>query len=278
MSRKTVEHMTWHLNCYNENEKIFHPACGEAWKHFDSTHPEFASESRNVRLGLCIDCLTPFGHSASPYSCWPVFVSVYNLPPTMCMKQEYVFLSLIIQGPQSLGKNIDVNDMAIWQKRTVEIICELERIFPPSFFDSMEHLAIHLPYETHVGGPYYDFYGVLQEIIQIEYYGLIHRQAIVLFKCDWYEIPPAQGVQVDQKHPLVDINPRRYLRSYESFILASQARQVYYTPYPSINHERRGWIAALKIKARIIIEAPENKDDQQEGLTPYFQDDEPPIP
>ncbi|GKV17185.1 hypothetical protein SLEP1_g27721 [Rubroshorea leprosula] len=119
---------------------------------------------------------------------------------------------------------------------------------------------------------------MLQEIIQIEYYGSIHRQTVVLFNCDWYEIPPAQGVQVDQKHRLVDINPRRYLRSYEPFILASQARQVYYTPYPSINHERRGWIAALKIKARSIIKAPENKDDQQEGLTPYFQDDEPSIP
>ena len=34
-----------------------------------------------------------------------------------------------------------------------EIICKLERIFPPSFFDSMEHLAIHLPYEAQVGGP-----------------------------------------------------------------------------------------------------------------------------
>ncbi|GLU16949.1 hypothetical protein SLE2022_333510 [Rubroshorea leprosula] len=96
----------------------------------------------------------------------------------------------------------------------------------------------------------YDFYGVLQEIIQIEYYGSIHRQAVVLFKCDWYKIPPAQGVQVDQKHRLVDINPRRYLQSYELFIFAT----------------------------RSIIEAPENKDDQQEGLTPYFQDNEPPIP
>ncbi|GLT25907.1 hypothetical protein SLA2020_010060 [Shorea laevis] len=108
MSRKIAEHMTWHLNCCNENEKIFHPACGEAWKHFHSAHLEFASELKNVRLGLCTDGFTPFGHSASPYSCWPVFMSVYNLSPTMCTKQEYVFLSLIIQGPQSLGKNIDV--------------------------------------------------------------------------------------------------------------------------------------------------------------------------
>ncbi|GLU09814.1 hypothetical protein SLE2022_266540 [Rubroshorea leprosula] len=48
---------------------------------------------------------------------------------------------------------IQVNDMAIWQERIVEIICKLERIFPPSFLDSMEHLAIHLPYEARVGGP-----------------------------------------------------------------------------------------------------------------------------
>ncbi|GKV48799.1 hypothetical protein SLEP1_g55591 [Rubroshorea leprosula] len=69
MSRKIAEHLTWHLNCYNENEKIFHPACGEAWKHFDSSHPEFARELRNVRLGLCTDGFTLFGNSASPYSC-----------------------------------------------------------------------------------------------------------------------------------------------------------------------------------------------------------------
>ena len=33
------------------------------------------------------------------------------------------------------------------------IICKLERIFPPGFFDVMEHLPIHLPYEALVGGP-----------------------------------------------------------------------------------------------------------------------------
>ncbi|GLU18542.1 hypothetical protein SLE2022_348370 [Rubroshorea leprosula] len=48
---------------------------------------------------------------------------------------------------------IHVNDMTIWQERIVEIICKIERIFPPSFFDSMEHLPIHLPYEARVGGP-----------------------------------------------------------------------------------------------------------------------------
>ncbi|XP_017428832.2 uncharacterized protein LOC108336898 [Vigna angularis] len=33
------------------------------------------------------------------------------------------------------------------------ILCKLERILPPAFFDSMEHLPIHLVYEARLGGP-----------------------------------------------------------------------------------------------------------------------------
>ena len=33
------------------------------------------------------------------------------------------------------------------------VLCKLERIFPPSFFDSMEHLPIHLAYAARVAGP-----------------------------------------------------------------------------------------------------------------------------
>ena len=33
------------------------------------------------------------------------------------------------------------------------ILYKLERIFPPGFFDSMEHLSIHLPHEALLGGP-----------------------------------------------------------------------------------------------------------------------------
>ncbi|CAA7022711.1 unnamed protein product [Microthlaspi erraticum] len=34
-----------------------------------------------------------------------------------------------------------------------EILCNLEIVFPPSFFDVMEHLAIYLPREAELGGP-----------------------------------------------------------------------------------------------------------------------------
>ncbi|KAL0293819.1 UNVERIFIED_CONTAM: hypothetical protein Sradi_6918500 [Sesamum radiatum] len=39
------------------------------------------------------------------------------------------------------------------EKNIVEILCKFEKIFPPGFFDSMEHLPIHLAYEAKVGGP-----------------------------------------------------------------------------------------------------------------------------
>ncbi|GLT47935.1 hypothetical protein SLA2020_215880 [Shorea laevis] len=84
------------------------PVCGEPRFKSSDIASVKPTPRKSLWLGLCTDGFTPFGQSASPYSCWPVFVSIYNLPPAMCMKEEYVFLSLIIQGPQSPGKNIDV--------------------------------------------------------------------------------------------------------------------------------------------------------------------------
>lgn len=39
------------------------------------------------------------------------------------------------------------------EKNIVEILCKLEKIFPPAFFGCMEHLPVHLAYEAKVGGP-----------------------------------------------------------------------------------------------------------------------------
>jgi len=45
------------------------------------------------------------------------------------------------------------SDLARLEENIPIILCKLERIFPPSFFDSMEHLPIHLPHEARLGGP-----------------------------------------------------------------------------------------------------------------------------
>jgi hypothetical protein len=108
MSPRTVKHMTWHQSHNAVDGVMVHPSNGEAWKHFNSMYPHFSAESRNVRLRLCIDRFNPFRSFATPYSCWPVILTVYNLPPGMCMRPEFMFLSMVIPCPSSPGQNIDV--------------------------------------------------------------------------------------------------------------------------------------------------------------------------
>nr|GMD28243.1 uncharacterized protein LOC109179592 [Ipomoea batatas] len=48
---------------------------------------------------------------------------------------------------------IRVEEMTKLENDIPLILCKLERIFPPSFFDSMEHLPIHLAYEARIAGP-----------------------------------------------------------------------------------------------------------------------------
>ena len=48
---------------------------------------------------------------------------------------------------------ITVSDLERLEHNIVEILCKLERILPPSFFNSMEHLPVHLPHEARLCGP-----------------------------------------------------------------------------------------------------------------------------
>jgi hypothetical protein len=108
MSPGTAEHMTWHQSYDAVDGVMVHPSDGEAWKLFNSVHPHFSAESRNVHLGLCTDIFNLFGSFTAPYSCWPIILTVYNLPPGMCMRPEFMFLSMVIPGPSSPSRNIDV--------------------------------------------------------------------------------------------------------------------------------------------------------------------------
>ncbi|KAL0455948.1 UNVERIFIED_CONTAM: hypothetical protein Slati_0934000 [Sesamum latifolium] len=47
----------------------------------------------------------------------------------------------------------DVNKLQEMEGSVSTILCNLEKIFSPVFFDSMEHLIIHLPYEAGGEGP-----------------------------------------------------------------------------------------------------------------------------
>jgi len=51
------------------------------------------------------------------------------------------------------SNKLHTNHIEQLEMNIIETICKLEMIFPLSFFDSMEHLPIHLSYEEKVGEP-----------------------------------------------------------------------------------------------------------------------------
>ncbi|XP_074300489.1 uncharacterized protein LOC141631763 [Silene latifolia] len=71
--------MRWHYENPRANGIMSHPSEGEAWKHFDKQHPDFANDPRNVRLGFCAP-----------------------------LTRQFIFLSLIISGPKNPKKNLDI--------------------------------------------------------------------------------------------------------------------------------------------------------------------------
>ncbi|XP_056843150.1 uncharacterized protein LOC130495698 [Raphanus sativus] len=268
------------------------------------------------------------------------------------------------------------------KENIVLIICNLEKIFPPSFFDVMQHLPIHLPYEAELGGPvqykwmftrfdegqvpvyhvegvpdifthigrpsgemqelrlsekdyrcahsyvlrncnyfqpfermfgdyisakYPDisenelsarradeyhiwvkdykhgegrktcnygvcvkgesytnvtdeahYYGILTDIIQIEYEGAVDLR-ITLFKCKWYDPVLGRGTRRSNAG-IIDVLSSRKYDKYDPFILASQAEQVCYIPYPYVKKPKKLWLNVLKVNPRRLIIPGEYED------------------
>ncbi|XP_070011494.1 uncharacterized protein [Nicotiana sylvestris] len=76
-----------------------------------------------------------------------------------------------------------------------------------------------------MNGQNIDYYGVLTEIVELQY---LEGKRIVLFKCDWMDVDHiGKGVKID-KHDVVSVNTNRKLATNEPFVLASQVEQVFY--------------------------------------------------
>ncbi|KAL9681100.1 hypothetical protein QQ045_012881 [Rhodiola kirilowii] len=108
LSQSLAKEMSWHASPRADVRRMVHPSDGESWKHFDRCHPNFASEARNVRLVLCTDGFNPWGMSTKQYSIWPVMVTSYNLPPWLCMKTRFIWLTVLIPGSSNPKKRLDI--------------------------------------------------------------------------------------------------------------------------------------------------------------------------
>nr|GEV32213.1 hypothetical protein [Tanacetum cinerariifolium] len=169
MSQKMSKEMTWHHDHKTDSNKMVHPRNGKAWKHFDSTHPMFSKEIRNPLIKELKTLWNDGGETYDAYrknnfnmkdtllwtvSDFPTYAmlsgwsthdcSFYSFKSHDCHMFMQRLLSIALRGMIS---NVKL------QKSIAETICNLEKIFPPGFFDSMGNLVVHLVWEALLGGP-----------------------------------------------------------------------------------------------------------------------------
>ncbi|XP_074377228.1 uncharacterized protein LOC141718744 [Apium graveolens] len=108
-SSSTAELLTWHSNQRIHDGQMCHPADSPSWRNIDYRWPAFGSEPRNLRLALSADGINPHNNGLSNrYSCWPIVLVTYNLPPWLCMKRKFMMLTILVSGPHEPGNNLDV--------------------------------------------------------------------------------------------------------------------------------------------------------------------------
>ncbi|KAL0720405.1 hypothetical protein Bca4012_035004 [Brassica carinata] len=111
------------------------------------------------------------------------------------------------------------------------------------------------------------YYGVLKEILEVEYPGAINLKCI-LFLCDWYNSQPGIGVR-HTKFGVIEVNSSKRLNKYDPFILGSQADQVSYIRYPRIKHKRDPWITVTNIIPRGRVCGLSEKDPLQQNSVDF---------
>ncbi|GJT07573.1 reverse transcriptase domain-containing protein [Tanacetum coccineum] len=73
-----------------------------------------------------------------------------------------------------------------------------------------------------------DYYRILQEVLEVKYLG--ENKRVLVFKCDWFMVYDKKGLQVDRESAAISINVSRKWFKDQPYILASQAKQVFYVP------------------------------------------------
>ena len=72
--------------------------------------------------------MNPFGEWGSNHSTWPVTLCMFNILSWLCMKQKYMMMPVLIQGPKQPGNDIDVylrplidELLLLWNKEGVRV-------------------------------------------------------------------------------------------------------------------------------------------------------------
>ncbi|CAH9069832.1 unnamed protein product, partial [Cuscuta europaea] len=95
------------------------------------------------------------------------------------------------------------------------------------------------------------YYGVLLEILELDF---ILGRKVFMFRCKWYNTDPkGRTMVVNYKLTSVDTSSQWYTE--DPFILATQARQVFYLDDKALG---KNWMVVQKVNHRCIYDIPEH--------------------
>ena len=91
------------------------------------------------------------------------------------------------------------------------------------------------------------YYGVLTDVIELHYLG---GNRVILFKCDWWDvINSGRGIKKDE-YGFTCLNFERTICTDEPFVLASQAKQVFYVQ----NSNEENWHTVVEIQTQGVYD------------------------
>ncbi|KAK1604137.1 hypothetical protein QYE76_027810 [Lolium multiflorum] len=95
------------------------------------------------------------------------------------------------------------------------------------------------------GANNFDYYGRLQSVYELAFNRTNVQLNIVVLKCHWFD--PIGGQRSDKSIGLVEVKPSTTYSGADVFVVAHQAKQVYYLPYPCQKAELKGWEVVFQV-------------------------------
>jgi len=102
----------------------------------------------NLRRGVNLSTMRINGLKSHDYHIWieqllPVMVRGYLPDPIWRVLAELSFFFR-----QLCAKEVSMTVIQEMERMVPVLLCKLEKIFPPGFFNPMQHMILHLPYEA----------------------------------------------------------------------------------------------------------------------------------
>lgn len=103
-----------------------------------------------------------------------------------------------------------------------------------------------------------EYYGRLEKIYELQFLRGAKDLKLVVFKCRWFN--PVDGLKHTPSIGLVEVKTSSVYPGADVFIVATQATQVYYLPYPCKKPKLLGWEVVYKVSPHGKLPIPIDED------------------